>query len=192
MKRVYFAHLVLLLTLGLGPHNSISPIKASPSSTKTWAKRTLIEKSLIAAPITIQVRASDPHIIFSEGHAVPTVYGGESMLERDLEQNRVIPLALTSADFDEDGVPDLVSAYAEPGGGILTLHRGNIDSIYPNSPEAQRRKASGEFIDSPFLPSARVFYMPSATEFLGAGDFDADGHWDVAAAHASDRALYIT
>jgi hypothetical protein len=33
-------------------------------------------------------------------------------------------------------VPDLIGGYAVPSGGIITLHRGNVDSIYPNAPEA--------------------------------------------------------
>ena len=31
------------------------------------------------------------------------------------------------------GVPDLISAYAASSGGLFTLHRGNIDAVYPNS-----------------------------------------------------------
>ena len=62
-----------------------------------------------------------------------------------LSSNQAVPLALTSDDFDEDGVSDLVCAYRSSTGGILTLHRGNVDSIYPNAPEAKRRRAQNKF-----------------------------------------------
>lgn len=95
---------------------------------------------------------------------------------------RGTPVALAAADFDEDGVPDLLSGYDAQGAGVVTLHRGNVDSIYPNTPAARERKRAGHFTAGPFLPSPRVFAIPGAPDFLHAGDFDADGHFDVIAA----------
>lgn len=42
-----------------------------------------------------------------------------------------------------------------------------------------------------FLPDARVFTLPEVPDFLRAGDFDADGHWDLVAAHAGSNSLYL-
>lgn len=64
----------------------------------------------------------------------------------------------------------------------MTLHRGNVDSIFPNSSEAQERKANGTLTDAPSLSSARVLEVPDASELLGTGDVDVDGHPDVVAA----------
>src|SRR6266581_8959459 len=61
------------------------------------------------------------------------------------------PLALAAGDLDEDGVPDLIAGYDAVGVGILSVHLGNADAIYPNSPEARERRALGRFTDSPFL-----------------------------------------
>jgi hypothetical protein len=108
-----------------------------------------------------------------------------------LEQNRAEARSLASADFDEDGVPDLVSGYAGPDGGIVTIHRGNVDSIYPNAPEAKQRKAEGTFTDAPFLSPALVFSVPEAVDFVGAGDFDGDSHWDVVAARKGGDKLHL-
>jgi hypothetical protein len=132
-----------------------------------------------------------PWINLCDGRDLPTVYTGVAGLTQVLEHGLAQPLALASADFDEDGVPDLVSGYVGPSGGILALHRGNVDSIYPNSPEAQQRKANGTFTDSPFLSPARVFEVPEAPEFMGAGDFDADGHWDVVTAARGSDVLHL-
>jgi hypothetical protein len=55
------------------------------------------------------------------------------------------PTTLASADFDEDGMPDLVVGYASESGGAVVLHRGNVDAVYPNTPEQRRRRAEGVF-----------------------------------------------
>jgi hypothetical protein len=133
----------------------------------------------------------NPWINLRDGVDLPIAYTGAAELKQVLEQNLAHPLSLASGDFDEDGVPDLVSGYRGLDGGILSLHRGNIDSIYPNSPEAQQRKATGQFTDLPFLSPAQVFEVPDAPDFLGTGDFDADGHWDVVAAVRGSDSLYL-
>lgn len=131
----------------------------------------------------------NPWINLRDGVDLPTTYTGAAARAQAVGQNSAQPLAMASADFDEDGVPDLVCGYAGPN--MLTLHRGNVDAIYPNSPEAQQRKAKGTFTELPFLSPARVFETPEEPEFLGTGDFDNDGHWDVVAAARGSEALYL-
>jgi hypothetical protein len=99
--------------------------------------------------------------------------------------------ALASADFDEDGMPDLVTGYAITGtGGTVSIQRGNVDAVYPNSPEAKARRQRGEFIAGAFLPDVKSFAVPEAADFIGAGDFDADGHWDIVTARNGGDKLY--
>ncbi|HEY3137633.1 MAG TPA: VCBS repeat-containing protein, partial [Blastocatellia bacterium] len=133
----------------------------------------------------------NPYINFEDGVELPASYTGTPEMQSLLKQNATEPRALASADFDEDGVPDLVCGYSREGGGIITLYLGNVDSIFPNSPEAQQRKAEGTFTDSAFLTPARVFEVPIAADFVGAGDFDADGHWDVVLAARGGRELWM-
>lgn len=102
----------------------------------------------------------------------------------------VRPLSLAHGDFDSDGVQDLVAGYGGNGGGTLVFYRGNIDSIFANSPQAQQRKASGTFTDSPFF-SFHAIHIPVAPSFLGAGDFDADGKWDMVAAAKGGTKLWF-
>src|SRR5207253_8937804 len=131
---------------------------------------------------TISVHAAgrgNPTINLSDGHDLLTSYVGREELRNALEQNQAEPLSLASADFDEDGVPDLISGYSYNGQGIVTLWRGNVDAIYPNAPEAQQRKVKGTFTSAPFLSPVKVFAAPVAAGLIGAGDCDADGHWDV-------------
>jgi hypothetical protein len=118
-------------------------------------------------------------------------YIGSKSLRRQLDGGLAQPSALAADDFDEDGVPDLVSGYTGADGGLLTLHRGNVDAIYSHSSEARLRKAKGAFTDAPFLTPGRIFAAPAAPDFLGAGDFDNDGHRDVVAAARGGSSLYL-
>ena len=48
-----------------------------------------------------------------------------------IKENLARATALASGDYEEDGIADLLSAYATPAGGFLILHRGNVRAIYP-------------------------------------------------------------
>jgi uncharacterized repeat protein (TIGR01451 family) len=95
------------------------------------------------------------------------------------------PLAMAAGDFDEDGVPDLVSGYATSDGGAITIHRGNVAALWPYGAALR----SGP--PAPFLPTASSFSVPQAPNFLETGDFDADGHRDVVFAQRGGDALYF-
>jgi CSLREA domain-containing protein len=130
-------------------------------------------------------------INLSDGRALLSAYDGAAEAVLALQRNDAAGLAIASADFDEDGVPDVVSGYESQNGGLLTLHRGNVDSIYPNAPEAKQRRATGRFTDAPFLSPARVFHSTETPELLGAGDFDADDHRDVVTAKTGSKTLWF-
>jgi CSLREA domain-containing protein len=165
-----------------------SPATANATTTKRETP------NLARLSESVNVRAAgrgNPTIKLSDGREVLTAYVGSPELQEALEQNKAQPLSLASADFDEDGVPDLISGYQYNGRGIVTLLRGNVDSIYPNAPEAQQRRASGTLTNAPFLSPARVFEAPIAADFIGAGDFDGDSHWDVVVASRRKDVLYL-
>nr|MBA2524367.1 hypothetical protein [Pyrinomonadaceae bacterium] len=133
----------------------------------------------------------NPTINLSDGRELVTSYVGPEDLRVALEQNLAEPLSLASADFDEDGVPDLISGYGYEGRGIVTLLPGNVDSIYPNAPEAQQRRANGTFSSAPFISPGRVLGLDQRADFIGAGDFDGDSHWDIVIASSVVPALYL-
>ncbi len=99
------------------------------------------------------------------------------------------PLSLASTDFDGDGVADLAAGFATEDGGVVVLYRGNVDALYPHSPEARQRRESGGFVAEPFLSTDRVLVLSAPPDFLFAGDFDADGHADLAAAAAGGSSI---
>src|SRR5262249_47595567 len=125
----------------------------------------------LSSTTTIRAQGrSNPQINLSDGREVLTDYEGPAELVRVLRANLAAPLASAAGDFDEDGVPDLVIGYAGAGSGIISLLRGNVDAIYPNSPEAQARRAAGAGADAPFLSPAQVFEALQSPDFIGAGD----------------------
>ncbi|MBI3951809.1 MAG: hypothetical protein HY314_15275 [Acidobacteria bacterium] len=204
MKKRHIICVVLLITCVVALASVASVASVAMKGTDARDSADLINSITVHA-----AGRGNPWINLRDGVDLSTGYTGAAGLRQVLEQSLAQPLTLASGDFDEDGVPDLVSGYAGPSEGILTLHRGNIDSIFPNSPEAKRRRGEGarerrsdgarerggdEGTNSlpvspslppsvsPFLPEARAFGVPEAPEFLGTGDFDADGHWDVVTA----------
>src|SRR5215468_8098244 len=106
--------------------------------------------------------------------------GAQLMAER--------PLALATGDFDEDGMPDLLSGYASGGAGAIKLRRGNIAAVYPGYRAS--KSAEPETADEPFQSAESVTQSPVAPEFIATGDFDADGHLDVVVADRDVERLY--
>lgn len=157
------------------------------------AKPSAVQHARLSEEVSVQTAGrGDPYSRLSDGHDLLTAYEGESRLVELLEQNQVRPLALASADFGEDGVADLIIGYGtDNGGGVVVLHHGNVDALYPNAPEAQARRAGGDFTAAPFLSPALIFAVPEAVDFVGAGDFDGDSHLDVVTAARESRRLYL-
>ncbi len=195
MKRI-----IVLLALSLGLSLWFIKfdlhIQAWASAGRATSKQLPLKQAGSIDRVTVRAAGrGNPLINLRDGIDLKTAYVGAAETRQPLEPGRSMPLALAVGDFDEDGVPDVIGGFAdgrfEADSGVLALYRGNADSIYPNSPEAQKHKMSGEFTDSSFRPSARVFDLPEPPDYLGAGDFDADGHLDVVVAAACGQSLYV-
>jgi hypothetical protein len=169
---------------------------------KDWPRRTPVAASdlntsampaaVMGDRVTVQAAGKGlPWINLTDGREVVAAHTGPADLCQALESNQAAPLALASADMDEDGVADLVCGYRGEKGGVLTIHRGNIDSIYPNTPEARARRARGSYTDAPFLSPVQVLAAPAIPDFVETGDFNADGHLDIAVASRGGRAIYV-
>jgi FG-GAP-like repeat/HYR domain len=149
-------------------------------------------RARLSEAVSIQAAGrGKPWMNMTDGRDLLTAYEGSDELRQLMARNQVQPLSLAAGDFDEDGMPDLITGYAGAGGGVITLHRGNVDSVYPNTPEARRRKADGTFSDVPFLSPARVFEATVPPSFIEAGDFNADGHQDLVIASRGDNSIYV-
>lgn len=87
-------------------------------------------------------------------------------------------VAGATADFDSDGVKDVVTVDTT---GRMRLFRGNADTIYPNHPEAVARRAErGE--PTPFEPTNIEVLLPIVPDQVFSGDLNGDGFSDIIAA----------
>jgi hypothetical protein len=144
-----------------------------------------------AATKTATVQAAgkgNPLIHLEDGYELSASFSHDARANAAIEQSLGTPLSLAAADFDEDGVPDLVAGY---GSGKIALYRGNIDAIYPNSRTAQQRKASGQYTEEAFLPGAQIFDVPVSPDVIEAGDFNADGHKDILVCARDGNSIYL-
>ncbi|PKO19881.1 MAG: hypothetical protein CVU38_21485, partial [Chloroflexi bacterium HGW-Chloroflexi-1] len=116
-----------------------------------------------ARPLVKIGSVAGPWVNLSGGRALPL--SAASAVTLTGEQAR--PLTLTAADFDSDGAPDIVAGYATAAGGLLALY-GDITG-----------------------GAAQTFALPIAPDFLGVGDFNADGFQDVVAAARGGDALWF-
>jgi len=187
--RVVRAHLLLsvslagLLALGLFSARFITSAKAWSNSHKSGPAL----KKASPRPRVLPQSSGGGTVLQLNG-----TYNGPSQAQAALSGDLARPLSLASADLNGDGVPDLIGGYAGPSGGLITVLQGNADAIYPNSAAAQAHKASGVFTDSPFLTgSGLVAPTPANPDFLGTGDFSANGRTDVALAARGDNKLYV-
>lgn len=139
---------------------------------------------MASAPVGSWLRLAPAATLQEVAHGVGASAAG--VLERGQ------PLALTSGDLDADGVADLVAAYGTAlGGGWLVVWKGNVDSVFPNTPAAAARRAAGTFRDDPFLGPVATVEVPCRPDLLGAGDLDADGHPDLVVAERDRDRLWL-
>lgn len=125
----------------------------------------------------------NPWINLGDGKEIKVAIDGPRELIAGIDSGNARSLSAATADFDEDGMPDLVTGSKIGSTGAISLLRGNVDSVFPNTAEAQDRLAKGVFTSASFLGPARVFSTNSLVpDFIAAGDFDADGHFDIAVA----------
>ncbi len=173
--------IVTALIVGILLFRQEQNVKARTPSMAQWS----------GEPQILGAQRGNPWINVKDGREILSDFAGASDLRFEFENNQIRSLSLAAADFDDDGMPDIVTGYANDKGGTASFMRGNVDAVYPNSAEAKERKAQGEFTDASFLSPAKLFALPTTPDFLAAGDFDADGHFDIAAAARNEAAIYF-
>ena len=168
----------------------LSPVALVSDGVRSAARAESSFNQTLSKPVTVKTREhGNSRINLRDGFTIPVNYAGGTA--QILENNTARSLSLASADFDEDGMPNLIGGYAANEKGIITIQRGNVDLLFPSA-EQQRQRDEGKVSPSPFLPLSPSFEIPIEPDFLGAGDFDADGHWDlIAARHGGDKIYFI-
>ncbi|MGA9773839.1 MAG: BACON domain-containing carbohydrate-binding protein [Blastocatellia bacterium] len=194
MKRTHIISLISILITALALAHSISLLRTNASVRQENSDvRGVLGKATTARA---KERGSTA-ITLRDGHSAPVDYQGSSNMIQLLKNNQAHALSLASADFDEDGVPDIAAGYRGAKDGAISIHRGDADAVFPNTREAIAHRVISNLppaIDdtaSPFFVQSRVFDTLGAPQFLVAGDFDADGHQDVISAEAGSSALTL-
>lgn len=153
--------LIILLGFGFLLQNPAEASSADRSPVTKWSNAISVAAE----------RRGNPWIMVENGREIVSDFAGAGR-----------SLSVATADFDEDGMSDLVIGHATGRSGTVTFMRGNVDAVYPNTAEARERVLRGVFTSVPFLGPAQVTGLPLVPDFLAAGDFDADGHFDIAVA----------
>lgn len=202
MKRNHTLALVSFVAAGLSLVPSSNLLRTSASGFVASAQENSDVRGFLRRSVTARAAGrGNPWVTLRDGLSAPAQYQGSSKLVQQLKENQTRPLSVGSADFDEDGVPDLVAGYAGTKDGVISVQRGDTDTIFTNTREAIAHRAqlraaaelppASDDIQSPFFVSSRTFDVSSAPQFLGTGDFDGDGHRDVVTAEAGSGALVL-
>ncbi len=169
--------LISFLTFSIEAHAAMKP-RPSPGPKPQATSATAANagggvRVWLDAPRTLASRAA--------GISVPAVTTAGAQAQ---------PLALAAGDFDENGVEDLVAAYGAGTAGSLAIYRGNLDAFAPQSKASFDGIAKGQFPD-PFLSTPDSVNLPVRPDFVAVGDFNGDGHSDIAVGSRSGATLYI-
>jgi hypothetical protein len=122
--------------------------------------------------------------------ALATSYSGPDDAVGALHAGQAQTLSLLAADFDEDGIADLVMGHAAARGGILTWHRGNIEAFAPLTEETFNLMAAGNF-QNPVLPGASTFHTTVRPDLLAAGNFYTSGHTSLVVAELGGNSIDV-
>ena len=119
-------------------------------------------------------------VFFKGGREVP-LFDEEDQgeLALRLRTDEMEPLCLASGDFDGDGIADLITVFARADGAVLIFQKGNVDSIFPDTEKARRRRREGSFLDQPFYPVSKLIKMQEIPDFVVTGDLNSDGKLDL-------------
>src|SRR5215217_6381044 len=117
-------------------------------------------------------------------------YGAVGELQLAMQRNQATPLSLASADFDEDGIPDLVGGFDSDGRGFVSQWRGRERSVRQIPRQTKTQAIEATVTEEAFFQPTVVLQFPTKNDFVGAGDFDADGHADIVTGSYGGTVLY--
>jgi hypothetical protein len=135
----------------------------------------------------LQAPVSGPKIWLQDNQRLPVAHTGAAA---SVMTGAAQPVSLASGDIDADGVADLLVGYSAPGGGVIAVHRGNLDAFAPQSDASLQAVGRGEF-PSPFLTQANTFTVPVSPDFIAIGNFTGNGEQDLVIAARGGNALYV-
>ena len=202
MKSNHTLALIVVVAVAVSILHSANLAHMRASSAADSIQELSDPRGFLSGPITAHAAGrGNPWVTLRDGSSAPAQYEGSPKAVQQLKENAMRPLSVGAADFDEDGIPDLVAGYAGAQTGVISIQRGDADTIYPNTRDAIAHSAqlragapnppAPDDVQSPFFVNSRTFDVSTAPEFLGAGDFDGDGHSDVLTAQNDSGSLVL-
>jgi CSLREA domain-containing protein len=163
----------------------------APNESKRKAPPVPIKRAIgtaVGANEIIAAKSQTPLIKYQSGRGLQTE-NIENVLRSDgIDLAQTQPLALATDDFNGDGFPDLVCAYALPyNGGFLLIYYGDESAFAPQGGEALQNIIAQRF-PTPFRAVA-VIKLDDAPDFLFTGDFDRDSRKDILTAAKNGQKL---
>src|SRR5580692_2334478 len=111
----------ICLTIALGLCGFSPAAQAQRIGAANWPAFDACASGNLSGAVTVRApQGGTPFLSVCDGHALSSnlALAGQ-------------PLALASADFDGDGVPDLVSGFSTGKAGKIVIHRGNVNALWP-------------------------------------------------------------
>jgi parallel beta-helix repeat protein len=113
--------------------------------------------------------------------------GARDLVDR-IAGGRAEPWSMTIGDLNADGYPDVVRGYRSPQGGVLGIQMGMPGPVAPGATD-RPTEWPRPVAETQFSPAVRLVAAPVQPDFIAVGDFDADGHGDVAVASREQAEL---
>lgn len=167
-KGFRFYTCVLILTSSLTLHASSSAVTLPKDNAGGGPSISLKDRPTLLSSPVIQQPVENPWQNLITQRMLHTGWPGGDQ-----------PLSAASADFNKDGVPDLIISYEHAGAGLLAVYPGNNQALLSLNNDR-----------SPFLAASSTAGMDEAATWIGAGDFNGDDHADVVAARRGSPNLY--
>ncbi len=142
-----------------------------------WSAARSVALVITALSATAAPRAGDLHMV-----AVPAIAGARA---QSAESDPTVT-ALAVADFDGNGLVDLVTAVDGEDGARLDVHPANLALQRPWM--GDQGSAGGA---SPFLPAAASIPLPEPVDLIAVGDLDGDGRTDVVLAARGTATVWL-
>jgi CSLREA domain-containing protein len=127
----------------------------------------------------------------ADAQRLPSTYTGDPALTSALNSGQAQPLAITTADLDQDGTDDAIVGYGlSSGSGILALHPGNREALAPSTQASWNAIAQGQF-PAPLSTNVGVISIPQKPDFVAAGRLVGSDHADVITATKNSNFIYM-